>query len=65
MANPAINGSLFKNDRKETDNQPDYTGPASVTPEALKALYEAAVGGKAVFDDKGAIKVRLAGWLKT
>lgn len=64
MANPAINASLFKNERKETSNQPDFTGPGSVTPEALKELYDAAVSGKAVFDDRGAIKIRIAGWKK-
>ena len=64
MANPAINASLFKNERKESQNQPDFTGPGSVTPENLKALYEAAVGGQAVFDDKGNIKIRVAGWKK-
>lgn len=64
MANPAINASLFKNDRKESANQPDFTGPGNVTPENLKALYEAAVGGQAVFDENGSIKVRVAGWKK-
>lgn len=64
MSNPAINASLFKNDRKESANQPDFTGPGSITPDNLKALYEAAVGGKAVFDDNGSIKIRIAGWKK-
>jgi len=64
MPSPAINASLFKNDRKEQDNQPDFTGPGTVTPENLKAIYDAAVSDKAVFDEKGAIKVRVAGWRK-
>jgi hypothetical protein len=64
MANPAINASLFKNDRKESANQPDFTGPGSVTPDNLKALYEAAVNGTAVFDENGSIKIRVAGWKK-
>jgi uncharacterized protein (DUF736 family) len=64
MANPAINASLFKNERKDSPNQPDFTGPGSVTPDNLKALYEAALGGQAVFDDNGSIKVRVAGWKK-
>jgi len=64
VPNPAINASLFKNDRKEQDNQPDFTGPGTVTPENLKAIYDAAVSDKAVFDDNGAIKVRVAGWRK-
>ena len=60
----AINASLFKNERKEKENQPDFTGPGSITPESLKAIYEAALSDQAVFDDKGAIKVRVAGWRK-
>ena len=64
MADPNINASLFKNDRKEQPNQPDFTGPGSVSPDNLKALYEAAVSGKAVFDDRGGIKIRAAGWRK-
>jgi hypothetical protein len=64
MANPAINASLFKNERKDSPNQPDFTGPGSVTPDNLKALYEAALGGQAVFDDNGSIKIRVAGWKK-
>lgn len=59
-----INASIFKNERKEKDNQPDFTGPGTVTPDALKAIYEAALGDQAVFDEKGAIKVRVAGWRK-
>ena len=64
MADPNINASLCKNDRKEQPNQPDFTGPGSVSPDNLKALYEAAVSGKAVFDDRGGIKIRAAGWRK-
>jgi len=64
MPDPAINASLFKNDRKESPMQPDFTGPGTVTPENLKALYEAALSDQAVFDEKGAIKVRVAGWKK-
>jgi uncharacterized protein (DUF736 family) len=65
MPDPKIQAALFKNERKEQDNQPDFTGPGSVTPEALKELYEAAVGGQASFDADGRIKVRVAGWRKT
>lgn len=64
MPDPAINASLFKNDRKESANQPDFTGPGTITPENLKAIYEAALSDQAVFDEKGAIKIRVAGWKK-
>lgn len=64
MTEPNINASLFRNERKERENQPDFSGPGSVTPEALKALYEAAVGGQAQFDERGNIKMRVAGWKK-
>jgi hypothetical protein len=59
-----INASLFKNERKETATQPDFTGPGSVTPDALKAIYDAALSGQAVFDENGSIKIRVAGWKK-
>lgn len=65
MPDHKIQAALFKNERKEQDNHPDFTGPGSVTPEALKELYEAAVSGEASFDAEGRIKVRVAGWRKT
>lgn len=65
MSDFNIQAALFKNERKERDNQPDFTGPGSVTPEALKSFYEAAVGGDASFDADGRIKIRVAGWRKT
>lgn len=64
MTEPRINASLFKNDRKEADKQPDFTGPGTVTPDDLKAFYEAAIAEGAQFDDRGNIKVRIAGWRK-
>lgn len=64
MANPKLQAALFRNARKETDNQPDFTGPGSVSPDDLKALYEIAISEDAVFDDRGNIKIRVAGWKK-
>jgi uncharacterized protein (DUF736 family) len=65
MIDARINASLFKNTRKETENQPDFTGPGSVSIESLKALYEAAVANQVVLDDRGNVVVRVAGWKKT
>lgn len=60
-----INASLFKNTRKETANQPDFTGPGSVTSENLKAIFDAVQAGDVQHDDRGAIKIRVAGWKRT
>ena len=65
MSNQNITAALFKNERKEHDGQPDFTGPGTVTPETLKALYKAALSDQASFDNEGRIKVRVAGWRKT
>lgn len=65
MLDSNFSASLFRNERKERDNQPDFTGPGNVTPDTLKILYDAAVSGQAVFDDRGNIKLRVAGWKKT
>ena len=65
MIDARINASLFKNTRKETENQPDFTGPGSVSIENLKALYEAAVANQVVLDDRGNVVIRVAGWKKT
>lgn len=64
MQTPNLSAALFRNERKETSAQPDFTGPGSVTPDALKAWYEAAVSNDAVFDERGNIKIRVAGWKK-
>jgi uncharacterized protein (DUF736 family) len=65
MTDARINASLFKNTRKESENQPDFTGPGSVSIENLKAIYEAAVANQVSFDDRGNVVVRVAGWKKT
>ena len=61
---PQINASLFKNDRKQKDNQPDYTGPGSVSKEDLTAFLDAMTKNEVNFDDNGNVKVRVAGWRK-
>lgn len=64
MAEPSMKAALFKNERRERDNQPDFTGPGSITPEDLKSFYDAAVNGTANFDADGRIKIRVAAWRK-
>lgn len=59
-----INASLFKNDRKETERQPDFTGPGSVSKEDFMAIADAITGGKFNADEQGNIKIRVAGWKK-
>ena len=62
---PSLNASLFKNDRKEKDSQPDFTGPGNVSKEDFMAIADAVTAGKFNSDDKGDIKIRVAGWKKT
>lgn len=62
---PSLNASLFKNDRKEKDSQPDFTGPGNVSKEDFMAIAGAVTAGKFNADDKGDIKIRVAGWKKT
>lgn len=59
---PNFSASLFKNDRKETEKQPDFTGPGSISKEDFMAIADAITAGKCNFDDKGQIKLRVAGW---
>lgn len=61
---PQINASLFKNDRKETERQPDFTGPGNVSKEDFMAIADAITSGKFNADDQGNIKIRVAGWKK-
>lgn len=59
---PSFSASLFKNDRKETEKQPDFTGPGSISKEDFMAIADAITAGKCNFDDRGQIKLRIAGW---
>ena len=59
---PQLNASLFKNSRKETEKQPDFTGPGQVTKEDFMAIADAITAGNANFNEDGSIKLRVAGW---
>lgn len=61
---PSFNASLFKNDRKERDNQPDFTGPGAISKEDLLAITDMVTKGEVNFDDNGSAKIRVAGWKK-
>jgi|TARA_Y100000033_G_scaffold526_1_gene514 hypothetical protein len=61
---PAINSSLFKNERKERENQPDFTGPGQITKADFMAMYDQVIANQYNEDDEGRIKVRVAGWKK-
>ena len=59
---PAFSASLFKNDRKDSDRQPDFTGPGSISKEDFMAIADAVTGGKMQLNERGEIKLRVAGW---
>jgi hypothetical protein len=60
----SFNASLFKNERKQTEKQPDFTGPASISREDFMAIADEITGGTAQLNDNGEIKLRVAGWRK-
>lgn len=51
------NGALFKNDRKQRSNQPDFTGTITLNKELLEDFLRR-------MDDKGEYKARIASWEK-
>jgi|TARA_R100000081_G_C4803373_1_gene165732 uncharacterized protein (DUF736 family) len=61
---PAFNSSLFKNERKERDNQPDFTGPGQISKADFMAIYDQVIANQYKEDDDGRIKLRVAGWKK-
>ncbi len=65
MANkPAFSAALFKNERKESEAQPDFTGPGSISHGDAEIIAKAIIDGTAQLTDDGQIKVRVAGWRK-
>jgi hypothetical protein len=59
---PAFSSSLFKNERKESEKQPDFTGPGNISKEDFLAIYDQVMAGKHNSEDNGDIKLRVAGW---
>ena len=59
---PAFNASLFQNDRKESDKQPDFTGPGSISKEDFLTIYDQVMSGGYNEGRDGEIKLRVAGW---
>lgn len=62
---PSFNSSLFKNDKKATDSQPDFTGPGNISKEEFLKIYDQVMQGQYNADDRGDIKLRVAGWKRT
>ena len=59
---PAFSSSLFKNERKETEKQPDFTGPGNISKEDFLAIYDQVMSGKYNSEENGDIRLRVAGW---
>ena len=62
--NPGFIASLFKNERKESEIQPDFSGPGSISHADAAIIAKALTDGTAQLTDDGQIKVRVAGWRK-
>ena len=58
----AFNASLFKNDRKESERQPDFTGPGNISKEDFMTIADAITGGRIKTDERGDVQLRVAGW---
>lgn len=61
---PRARGSLFNNDRRTSDSAPEYTGPGSISREAIQALMDAYQGEGLMDEQTGELRVRLAAWKK-
>ena len=58
----AFSASLFKNDRKESERQPDFTGPGNISKEDFMTIADAITGGRIKTDERGDVQLRVAGW---
>ena len=59
---PAFSAALFKNERKDNDRQPDFTGIGDITKEDFMAIADAVTSGAFNATEDGKIKLRVAGW---
>lgn len=59
---PAFSAALFKNERKDSDRQPDFTGLGDITKEDFMAIADAVTSGAFNATEDGKIKLRVAGW---
>lgn len=59
-----FNAALFKNDKKQSANQPDFSGPGNISKEDFMAIADAITSGRFKADEKGHIVMKIAAWKK-